>query len=263
MCECPTVACHGLHARPRPRGDQRSRRPRVRRLRRQLLGCVRHRAPLPLGLLQGHGRRRLGRHRHPRGVRRRRARHHRGGHRVEPSGRFGRRAPRVGGVAPDDLRAQPGRQVRQRQAEGSVPPPRRSRRPACGIRRHRAKRRHRHIVHRDIRPPRRRPLHRARPQGMDHEGARVRARAAAGAHHAEGQGAASHRWTHPAAGGTAAARGNDLGHPEDGAQRGAHVRGRVRRPARARHGSCGRGRSRLQVPAGRAQRACSSRLPAA
>ena len=144
---------------------------------------LRPRARVPVGLLRPAGRGRLVRARDPRGVRRRRPRHHRGrGH--APRDRRERRGDeRLLGDAPHRVRAQPGREVRQRPAQGDVPPPRRRRRPPRRVRRHRTRRRHRHRSHHHPRRPRRqRRMAHPRPQDLDHQGARIRGRAAHRAH---------------------------------------------------------------------------------
>ena len=61
------------------------------------------------------------------------------------------------------------------------------------LRRHRARRRHRHHAHHHPRHPRRRPLPRARPQGLDDQGAVLPEDAAARPHHADRGGRAQDR----------------------------------------------------------------------
>ena len=102
---------------PDRRGDPRP----VLRLRRRLLGALRPRARVPVGLLRPHGRGRLGRAGDPRGVRRRRPRHHR--RRGDAARDRGERRgdERLLGRAPHRVRAQPGREVRQRPPEGDLP----------------------------------------------------------------------------------------------------------------------------------------------
>ena len=74
-------------------------------------------------------------------------------------------------------------QVRQRPAQGDVPPPRRGGRPARRVRRDRARRRHRHRPHHHPRGARRqRRLAHPRPQDLDQQGARVGGGAAHRAH---------------------------------------------------------------------------------
>ena len=104
-----------------PPRDRRRRRPRVPRLRRRLLVTLRCRAPVPLGLLRQDGRRRLGRHRRPGAVRGRWPRHHRSGDHLSEVAASGAAMNGFERAAPDDLRAQPGGQVRQRPVEGSLP----------------------------------------------------------------------------------------------------------------------------------------------
>ena len=143
---------HRRAPRRRP-GPDRGRDPRaVHRIRRRLLGPLRPRARVPVGLLRPPGGGRLARAGHPRGVRRRRARHHR--RRGDaPRDRAQRRGDeRLLGRAPHRVRAQPGREVRQRPVEGHVPPPRRRRRPPRRVRRDRARRRHRHRPHHHAAP---------------------------------------------------------------------------------------------------------------
>ena len=56
-------------------------------------------------------------------------------------------------------------------AEGSLSAEDRQRRaPPAGLRRHRADRRHRHHPHLDLRPARRRQVHRQRPEDLDQPG---------------------------------------------------------------------------------------------
>ena len=112
-------------ARRRPAVDRGGDPRRVRGVRRRLLGGLRPGARVPVGLLPAHGGGRLGRHRAARGVRRRRPRHHR--RRGDPARGGAQRGgdERLLGAAPHDLRLEPGREVRQRPAEGGVP-------AACG-----------------------------------------------------------------------------------------------------------------------------------
>ncbi len=86
-----TATSDGLCARRGPRADRRGGRSRLRRVRRQLLVGVRHRPSLPDRVLRRDGEGRMDRHRDPRGVRRRRARDHRGRARAQSHRGLGRR----------------------------------------------------------------------------------------------------------------------------------------------------------------------------
>ena len=79
-------------------------------------------------------------------------------------------------------------------AEAAVPAGDRARRAAAaGVRRHRADQRHRHHRAAHLRPPRRRPLHRQRPEDLDQPRRAFRPDAAAGAHHAARADGEAHR----------------------------------------------------------------------
>ena len=141
---------------------------------------------VPVGLLRGDGRGRLGRHRHPRGVRRRRPGHHRGVDRAGGGGRVGRGDERlhraihlsIFGMNPV-VQARHRRDARRRTcravASGEL-------HVAFGVTEPDAGTDTTRITTRAA--PRRRPLHRAGPQGLDDEGARLREGAAARAHDA-------------------------------------------------------------------------------
>ena len=145
-------------------------------------------------------------------------------------------------------------------SKDDVPPPRLRRRAARRVRRDRARRRHRHGQDHDPRRARRQGrLRGARPQDLDHEGARERGRAAPRPHRAEESGldglspvprrSRPRLRRHPA-------------HPEDGSQRGRVVRGRLRRPARRGLAADRRGGQGLALPPARAQsRAHPARRP--
>ncbi len=102
-----------------------------------------------MGLLQPHGRRRLGRHRDPGGMGWRRTRHHRGRRCARGGRRIGCRDERRERAAPLDLRDEPRRQARHGSDEGGVPAARRVWRAARRVRRHGTRRRHRHDAHHD------------------------------------------------------------------------------------------------------------------
>ena len=85
---------------------------------------LRRRARVPVGVLRGDGRGRLGRHRHPRGVRRRGPGHHRGVDRAGGGRRLRRGHERLQRDPPVDLRDEPGRQARQRRDEATAYLPR-------------------------------------------------------------------------------------------------------------------------------------------
>ena len=165
---------------------------------------------VPLGLLQGHGRGRLGRHLHPRGVRRRRSGDHRGHDRAGGGRPVGGGDERLLGRPPLDLRHEPGGQVtapRSRSASylpavadgslhvafGVTEPDAGTDTPSITTR---ARRDGDHYVVRGA-------------QGVDHQGALLRQGPAAGAHHAPRGGQAAHRGHDPVPGRPAAARGDD------------------------------------------------------
>ena len=196
--------------------------------------------------------RRMDRDRDPRGVRRRRARDHRGRARAQPDRRVGRRDERLELDPPHDVRAQPGREVRQRSPEADVPPARRHRRPPRRVRRDRARRRHRHEPDHDPRHRRRHGrLDRQRSQDLDVEGTRVGGRPPARAHRP--------RRVEPLRRADAVPRRprsrlrRHLADPEAGPQRGGLVRGRVRRPPGRGLADGRRARPRIPAPAPRPQ----------
>ena len=120
----------------------------------------------------------------PGGVRRPRARHHRG-----HAAARGDLALRGGDERrqrhpPVDLRHAAGRQARLRRTQGRDAAPDRQRRPARVLRRHRTRCGTGHLAHHDVRQARGRQLPHQRPQGVDLQGAGVREDPAAHPHHA-------------------------------------------------------------------------------
>ncbi len=99
---------------------------------------------IPARVPPGAGQGRLARHRHARGVRRRRPRHHRSGADDAGDRRVGRRPVRRLGRAHEHLRSQSGGRVRHRGAEAALPAAADRRQGEGLLRRDRAQRRPRH-----------------------------------------------------------------------------------------------------------------------
>ena len=156
-------------------------------VRRQVLAEEGQGRRLPRGLLPGHGRCRLARHRHAGGVWRRGARHHRGRDHDAGRGRIGRGAAGRLGHPSQRLRAQPDRGVRHRGAEEAHPARHHQGQGQGLLRRHRARRRPQHHGARHQGRARRQRLHRARQEDLHHDGVGRRQDAADRPHHAQGQ----------------------------------------------------------------------------
>ena len=202
-----------------------------------------------MGLLQRARRRRLGRHRHPRGVRRRRPGDHRGLGDAGGDRRVGCGDERLLGDPPVDLRDGAGPPLRIARTRQGGADAGRLRRAARRVRRHRARRRHRHHVDPHPCGPRRRRVRGARRQGVDHEGAVLRDVPAAGAHDAA-RGVRQADRRHDAADGRPAeARGRHHPDPQARPQRRRVVRGALRRSARAGQPPRRRGGAGVPVPA--------------
>ncbi len=122
-----------------PRLDPRGRAPRLRRLRRRVLGALRRGSRVPLGVLRTSRRGRLGRHRDPRGVRGWRPGDHRGVGHAGGDCRLRRGDERLLGDPPVDLRhgTRPTSRLRSARCRGAAP--RRIGRSARVLRRDRAR----------------------------------------------------------------------------------------------------------------------------
>ncbi len=188
----PRVPCHvcdgshrrrygprrGLHHRRRPRGDPRGRPARLCQASPTTTGAeLRRGATSSRGTFyNAHGRGRLDRHRHPRGVRRRRPGHHRGLDRARGGRRVRRGDERLLGDPPVDLRhgtrssstASTGAGA-ERTCRGS---PTGELHVAFGVTEPDAGTDTTSITH--PRRPRRRRVRRAGAEGVDHEGAVLR-----------------------------------------------------------------------------------------
>ena len=143
----------------------------------------RRRARISARLLPGRGQGRLPGSRDSRGIRRQRARHHRG--RIgDARGRVRGRDERRQRDPSVDLRPHADRDARHRGDEATPSAARGQRRVARRLRRDRTRRRQRHHPYQDLRQARGRQLRDQRAQGLHHQGAGSAQDAAADAHHA-------------------------------------------------------------------------------